>query len=343
MQGTSALIRFFVIFVLSTGLLYLYRLFAIRHKIIDIPNHRSSHLEVTPRGGGLIFIFTWLSGLLYSLFNHELSYTVYQSFFYPVLLIAVVSYIDDYFDISRMTRFVVHVLASAIAIFIIYGFELREAFIPNMLIIGTLVFFSSWSINLFNFMDGLDGFAAVQALFIFVVTGLLLYYENDDDLAYLSLLLAFSVLGFLVWNWPKAKIFMGDVGSTSLGLLIVIFSCSAYKRDTLSPLIYLILYLPFVFDATITMLRRMLNGEKWYHAHKSHAYQRLHAAGWSHQGVLFGLIGLGISNTMLVLLAFIFPRFELTSLCIEIALLMIIYFNIEKAYPMRGKTELSQT
>lgn len=333
--------KFVVIFLLSIGLAYFYRLFAIKHDIVDTPNHRSSHQDIVPRGGGVVFISLWLCTVLLFLFTKETSHTIAFSIIFPVSLVAMVSFIDDYYDIPRILRLFIHLIGSAFAVFMILGYEYSDILIINAFVFGALILTITWSINLFNFMDGLDGFAAIQAIFIFSVSGLLLYKHHDIQLGYLSLLLVFAVMGFLFWNWPKAKIFMGDVGSTSLGLLIMIFASWAYQRNSLSPIIYLILYLPFLFDATITMLRRMLYGEKWYHAHKSHAYQRLHSAGWPHQKVLIWFIGLNMLNAILALLVFTFPNFEGLVLCAEFLLIMVIYFNIEKLYPMRPKIKPS--
>lgn len=271
---------------------------------------------------------------MYGLYTNEISYVLSQMILYPVLVLATVSFMDDYFELPRITRFFIHIMSSACAIYMVFGFSHTDSYLFNIILGLTLILCSTWSINLFNFMDGLDGLAAVQALSIFFTTGLLLFFQNDMVLGYLSFALAFAVMGFLFWNWPKAKIFMGDVGSTSLGFLIFVFACCAYKRSSLNPVIYFILYLPFIFDATVTMFRRMLYGEKWYHAHKSHAYQRLHAAGWSHQKVLLGFINLCVINFLWALILFFFPRFTGYVLCVEFALIIWIYFKIEKIHPM---------
>lgn len=336
--GNEVQMKFAFIFLLSAGLIYIYRIIAIKHDIVDTPNHRSSHSETIPRGAGIVFVLLWLFGVMLALAKNDISGPLAFSILYPVSFIAVVSFLDDYYDIPRTVRLLIHLIASTIAVISILGYEFSSYTYFNAFLLILLVLTSAWSVNLYNFMDGLDGLAAIQAIFIFSVSGLCLYIHEDTELGYLSLLLAFSVMGFLIWNWPKAKIFMGDVGSTTLGILIIIFACWGYKKGSLSPLIYFIMYLPFLFDATITVFRRMLYGEKWYYAHKSHAFQRLHSAGWSHQNVLFAFIGLCLLDSFFALIAFKYPSSFLCVLLMELLLILGIYISIERIYPMMRKS-----
>ena len=135
-----------------------------------------------------------------------------------------------------------------------------------------------WFINLYNFLDGIDGYAGSEAVFL-GLAGFLLF--NDTHF----LVLIFSTLGFLVWNWHKAKIFMGDVGSTLLGYNIAIFTIYYANQESENFWIWIILFSLFIFDATFTLFRRYKNSEKLSQAHKKHAYQRLTQSGWSHSKV----------------------------------------------------------
>jgi Fuc2NAc and GlcNAc transferase len=136
-----------------------------------------------------------------------------------------------------------------------------------------------WFINLYNFLDGIDGYAGSEVLFLGIAGFLLFGGEH-------FLVLVFAVLGFLVWNWHKAKIFMGDVGSTLLGYNIAIFTIYYANEEALNLWIWITLFGLFWFDATLTLYRRYKNGEKLSQAHKKHAYQRLTQSGWSHEKVV---------------------------------------------------------
>jgi len=136
-----------------------------------------------------------------------------------------------------------------------------------------------WFINLYNFLDGIDGYAGSEAIFL-SIAAFMLFGGNH------FLVLAVAVLGFLVWNWHKAKIFMGDVGSTLLGYNIAIFTLYYANQESSNFWIWIILFGVFWLDATFTLFRRYLNGEKLSQAHKKHLYQKLTQMGWAHDRVV---------------------------------------------------------
>jgi Fuc2NAc and GlcNAc transferase len=329
--------NFIIIFLLSVISLYFYSEIAIKYHLLDKPNERSSHNATTPRGGGIVFISLWIIAVLICYFSNNIPVRIMSSLVLPVAVLSIISFLDDYLELRQSLRLLIHLIVSLLFLcFIDY-----RAVIPSTssfsFLIGLnflMAIFSIWSINLFNFMDGLDGFAAIQSIFIFMITGVFLYAKGNSNLGSLSCLLAFSVMGFLVWNWPTAKIFMGDVGSTSLGLLVVIFMLWASKLEALSPVTYIVLYLPFLFDATVTLMRRMLRGEKWYKAHNNHAYQRLHRAGWSHRKVLLGLIGVDSILGLFVILMENYTNFKYFILTFSLFMMLMIYYQVERIFPM---------
>ena len=144
-----------------------------------------------------------------------------------------------------------------------------------------------WFINLYNFLDGINGYAGSEAIFL-ALAGFILFSGNH------FLVLAVAVLGFLYWNWNNAKIFMGDVGSTLLGYNIAIFTIYYANEESTNFWIWIILFGVYWFDATLTLIRRKLNKEKLSQAHKKHGYQRLTQAGWSHYKVTNYSIGLNM-------------------------------------------------
>jgi len=191
-----------------------------------------------------------------------------------------------------------------------------------------------WMTNLYNFMDGSDGFAAAQGLFIFGMAGYFLYDLQVYSFATLSWGLVALLAGFLIWNWPVARIFMGDAGSYFLGFLTAVIALMSYKVYQLPLMLWVILTSLFWFDATVTLLRRMLAREKWYKPHRLHAYQRLIQAGWSHQQVLLSAIGANTILSGLAWLAYHDPRLMPFSFGVAIAFLTCLYIMVEIIKPM---------
>ena len=259
---------------------------ASRFHILDQPNDRSLHTRPTPRSGGLaIFIALLVCGLGAVLFQPA---TSLWALALGALAVAGVSFLDDRRSITPFFRFVVHAVA---AVIIVYGgFFLQRFEIPGVVwqwsyIAGAMfsVAFIVWMINMYNFMDGMDGFAGGMAVIGFGVFALLGWQSGNVLFMLLSLITAAAAGGFLIFNFPPARIFMGDVGSSTLGLLAGTFSLWG-TRDGIFPFwIALLVFSPFIVDATVTLLRRLFRGEKVWQAHKTHYYQRLVQAGWGHR------------------------------------------------------------
>lgn len=196
------------------------------------------------------------------------------------LLIAAIGYLDDRHGLPARWRFLVHVLAASWALWCLGGFPALPVFDVELRLgwlgIPVGVVATVWLLNLYNFMDGIDGIAATEAVTVAAGAALLLWLQGDAGAAALLVILASAALGFLVWNWPPAKIFMGDVGSAYLGFVLAVLALATSAEGVLNLWVWLILLAVFITDATITLLRRLLQGERWYEAHRSHAYQ--HAA-----------------------------------------------------------------
>jgi len=213
------------------------------------------------------------------------------------LLVAAVSFLDDRFSLNAGVRLLVHAGAA--------GWLLSDGFLPQSFVLPGMAFglavpvawvggilFVVWLINLYNFMDGMDGFAAGMAGFGFSAYALLGFMAGDSLFALLSLVVAASATGFLLFNFPPARIFMGDTGASTLGFLVAAFSLWA-DRDGLFPLwVGLLVFSPFIVDATVTLFRRLLTGEKLWEAHRSHYYQRLVRLGWGHRRTVLVEYGL---------------------------------------------------
>lgn len=260
-------------FALTAGL----RRYALARSMLDVPNDRSSHTVPTPRGGGVSIVVTFLSGLV-AMWSAGL---IDSGFFLGAVgaggLVAVIGFMDDHGHIAARWRLLGHFAAAAWVLWWTGGLAPMEvfgiAFDPGWVGNVFALFYLVWMLNLYNFMDGIDGLASVEAISVCGSVCLLYWISGHEGFVWTPLLLAMSVLGFLVWNFPPAKIFMGDAGSGFLGIILGALGLQAASVGPDLLWAWLILLGVFVVDATFTLLRRLLRGEKVYEAHRSHAYQ----------------------------------------------------------------------
>ncbi len=316
----------------------LYRSYAIKKSILDHPNHRSSHSMPTPRGGGVVFPVLWGVFLVVSYFIGFIDGS-YLLLFLPVtFIISLVSFLDDKYQVAARFRFFVQLGVAIYSLFIMGGFPefnlglltINWGWFGSVFICIVLL----WSINLYNFMDGIDGIAAIEALFVLGVGGYFVWDAGGHDLAMVVWSMAAIVCGFLLWNKPPAKIFMGDVGSTLLGFLVVLFAIIGERKYNVPALLWVILYGVFWFDATLTLIRRFIHGDKWYQAHRLHAYQRLQLQNWSHSKIIMGVAIVNIVLAVLANFAYNFPQYMLLALLGGGVILAIGYMVVEKTQPM---------
>jgi UDP-N-acetylmuramyl pentapeptide phosphotransferase/UDP-N-acetylglucosamine-1-phosphate transferase len=258
-----------------------------RKQILDIPNNRSSHSVPTPRGGGIAIAgLTVVLWLLYLLIAHRLE-SSFLLFATGGFLVATMGWIDDVGTAWRSIRFLVHAVAAAIGMLAFGYFD--EIVVPFLGPIHlwwfgvplTFLWITGLT-NAYNFMDGIDGMAGGQAVVAGTGWVILCSMINHPEIGILGLLAASTSLGFLRYNWPPAKIFMGDVGSSFLGYTFALIPLMCRGGNPALPFAALLLVWPFVFDTCFTIIRRARNGENILIAHRSHLYQRLHIAGWSH-------------------------------------------------------------
>ena len=269
-----------------------------RHAIFDRPNERSSHTELTPRGGGIavvaILVLTW--GVLASPESQLQVFTIIAA----VILLACVSWVDDLKSLSPGIRLIAQIVAILPAMLWLHGKSpIFQGIVPEYLdlILAGLIWI--WFINLFNFMDGIDGISGVEAAAIGAGIAIVAIQAPAAGIdPRLAATIAAGAIGFLCWNWHPAKVFLGDVGSVPLGfllgwLLLNLASSGAWAAAAILPLYYLA-------AATITLTRRGLRGEKVWHAHREHFYQRAVQNGRSHAVVS---IGVALCNVVLIGLA----------------------------------------
>ena len=260
-----------------------------RFHILDQPNVRSLHTQPTPRSGGLaILLAVYVCGIGAIYWFGQPWEASYGWLGGSSLVVAGVSYIDDRFTLTSGIRFIVHIVAAALLVFggfIISRLELPglELSLPYWIGVIFALLFVVWMLNLYNFMDGMDGFAGGMAVFGFGTFAVMGWMAGHITFSTISMIIAAASAGFLVFNFPPARIFMGDVGSSTLGLLAAALSLWG-ARDGIFPFwIALLVFSPFIVDATVTLFRRLLRGDKIWQAHKTHFYQRLVQAGWGHR------------------------------------------------------------
>lgn len=270
-------ILFIIAGVVSLLLTSALRRYALSRSLIDIPNARSSHTVPTPRGGGVAIVLSFLLLLPFLSIFSLLPWSAAWGLIGAGVAIAVLGFLDDHGHVAARWRLLGHFSAAAWALFWLGGMPPLKVvgFTVDMGWIGIVLclFYLVWMLNLYNFMDGIDGLASVEAVFACLSASLIYALMGLGSLAWAPLLLSFTVAGFLYWNFPPAKIFMGDAGSGFLGIILGIFSLQAAWASPSLIWVWLILMGVFVMDATFTLIRRLVRGDKVYEAHRSHAYQ----------------------------------------------------------------------
>ena len=317
-------------FVSFSGTLVV-RIAATKTNILDIPNIRSSHNQPTPRGGGLAIAIAWYIAIFVLLLLKEIPDYVFVALLCGVP-ITIISLVDDIITILPKFRLVVQILCASLAIFFLGGINsidlgfaiLHSSFLFSIAAVVGIV----WFTNLFNFLDGIDGYISVEIIFICLAAFILMGLE-------LPLFLAAATAGFLLWNWQPAKIFMGDVGSTLLGFTIGVFAIYYQNINQSSIVIWLMLTSLFWFDATLTLFRRWRNHEQLFKAHRKHAFQRIVQSGFSHQKTVIFSILINMPIMGFVWLALEYPNYLLPVFAVNIAYLYVVMKMVDRRFPFK--------
>jgi Fuc2NAc and GlcNAc transferase len=283
------------VFVISLVLSGVIRKIALARGVLDVPNPRSSHALPTPRGGGLAIVVAVLLATTVMYARGVVPGRLAGALLVGGPIIALIGFIDDLRSVSAAARLAVQFAALSWCVWslgrlppINFGFAILDLGVAGSVV---AVIFLVWFLNLYNFMDGIDGIASVEAISVMGFATLLDYWQGGDFSTILLLLVvAAAVAGFLFWNWPPARIFMGDAGSGFLGFCVGAIACSTIVSGRFSIWIWLILLGAFIVDATVTLSRRWLRGARLAEAHRSHAYQRLSRKYGSHSKITLGLL-----------------------------------------------------
>lgn len=284
---------------------WLLRRYALKHRVLDTPNERSSHTVPTPRGGGVAIVLVYLLSLCAWDAYAAISSGLFWSLFLGGGLIAAVGFWDDHAPLSARLRFAFHLASAALAVWQLGGWPVLDLGFVQWAwgSVGSLVALLAlaWAINAYNFMDGIDGLAGSQAVFVAGAGGALLWLSGVDAMP--LWLLAAASAGFLLLNWPPAKIFMGDAGSGFLGFVLAVHALHATVSGTTTIWPWLILLGVFLVDATLTLLRRALRRIRVTDAHRTHAYQWASRQLGAHKPVTISVVLLNLLMLFPVALA----------------------------------------
>jgi Fuc2NAc and GlcNAc transferase len=281
--------------MILTGML---RSYALSRSMIDIPNERSSHSTPTPRGGGVSVVLTFLAAVCLLFVSNLLSSAMFLAVCGSGGLVALIGFIDDHGHLAPRWRLLGHFSAGAWALFWmgglppldVLGYRLELQWLGY----GLAALYLVWLLNLYNFMDGIDGIASVEGITACLSAAAIYILSGHINLAWPPVMLAMALCGFLYWNFPPARIFMGDAGSGFIGIILGVFSLQAGWAASEFFFIWIILLGVFIIDATLTLIRRLLRGERVHEAHRSHAYQYASRQCGRHLPVTLGVLAINV-------------------------------------------------
>jgi Fuc2NAc and GlcNAc transferase len=309
-----------------------------RRGMFDVPNQRSSHANPVPRGGGIAIVTAFVIGLLLIFGGQGMDARLLVIVVPGASAVAAVGWLDDRHGASPRLRAAVHFVAAAWAVAWLGGLPELQVGLTHIVLgrVGAVLAVVGvvWFLNLFNFMDGIDGIAGSQAVLIALVAGLIAWLNADRSLAVAWLLLGGSAAGFVVWNWPPARIFMGDVGSGFLGYCLAVLALVGERSGSVPLLAWTILVAVFGFDATITLVRRLIRGERVYEAHRRHAYQRAVISGFTHRTVTIAAATITAALGAGALAAALQPAVLWPVLLGALLMLCAVYAALERRQPM---------
>ena len=285
---------------------------------LDRPNARSLHAQAVPRGGGLAIWAGWLAATFWLPGS--------KPWLGPWIAILAVSLLDDRRGVHPAARLAVHIAAAATWVWLA-----ATAVHPIVAILAIV-----WMANLYNFMDGIDGLAAAMAVAGFGAYAAAAWLAGGAGVPYF-LALAAATVPFLLFNTPPARVFLGDVGSVPLGFLAAIFGITGWQEQWWPPWFPVLVFLPFIGDASVTLVYRLLRGARVWEAHREHHYQRLVQIGWSHGRTLALYVALmvGVAGSGLAALAWA-PAVGVVLLAVWAVIIAVMFAAIEYHWRRRG-------
>ncbi len=308
-------------------------------RIIDHPNERSLHQSPIPRTGGVAILLGIAAGTLSLLvFRYPTSAMVDVPekplvLICAFLTIGLVSLYDDWRGVRASWRLLVQFAAAVLIL------ASRDWFYgaPVWCTVAGVMFLV-WSVNLYNFMDGMDGFAAGMSVAGFSALALAAWIGGEHMMATGPALVASACLGFLLVNFPPARIFMGDLGSTVLGALAGIALLAFHANGVLPVWLGILIFSPFVVDATVTLIRRVLRGERFWEAHRQHYYQRLVQRGWGHRKtVLVEYVLMALTASSAVIANGLPLRWQWAIIGVWVLIYAVLMYAIDRTEPKENE------
>ena len=301
--------------------------------LVDHPNERSLHDRPVSRAGGIAILAGVACGFAIAAYLASPG-PGYGWVIAGGSIIVAVSFADDVRRVSPAIRIACHLAASAFVV--LAGLSGERIALPwTSVELGPVsaalvtMLFVAWLVNLYNFMDGMDGFAGGMTVIGFTTLAMLCVHRDAVVLAAMGSVVAAAGLGFLLFNFPPAKIFMGDLGSSLLGYLCAVMMLSAERSASLPLWISVLVFSPFVVDASVTLVRRIIAGERPWRAHRSHFYQRLVRLGWGHRKTVVREYGLMLACAVSAAAAIGMPPGGQTALlCIWVAVYVTLALRI---------------
>ena len=316
-----------VVVAIFTGVISFYSCikamtWAEKSNMIAQPGERQSHEVATPTGGGLGLIFSIVVTALLLQLAFPLPVFWWQNMLPGILLLAIVGWRDDKIPVSSLLRLLIQLTVSVWLL----GFGWLQFSSTNLALFVGAIVAMVWFINLYNFMDGSNGMAGFQGVFAGMMLAFIFQFGGQFEMALIALLVAAACAGFLPLNFPRARVFMGDVASVPLGFIFASLAVYGMRTGILSLPVSILIMSVFVVDATLTLLARVFRGERWYTAHAQHVYQRLIAQGWSHRQVLVLYQAINVILVLpAIVLAEIFPQYAMVTVGLSLLLLGVCW------------------
>lgn len=334
---------FLLAFAATAVMVAAVRRYSLRHRVLDLPSARSSHAAPTPRGGGLGIAVTIAVAIGALASSATIAVRDAAGVLGGLALVATIGWLDDHRSIRPAARAVVQVIAVAWMLALIGAPDTLDAGVARIPLGPAAPFLYGlalvWLINLYNFMDGTDGIAATEGLAVALAAALLFAHGGADGWAYAAAAIAGACAGFLPWNWAPAKIFMGDVGSYTLGFVFGMLAVVGERDGTVPALVWVALLAAFAWDATFTLLARIRAGERWYAPHKCHAYQRCVQLGHGHATVALGVLVLNLAVCWpLAWAAWRWPAARPWAVIASALIMLAVWLTVQRCHRRQART-----
>lgn len=263
-------------------------------RLLDTPNSRSSHQTPTPRGGGIAIVTGVMITVLAALGLGYIAPTPIYWILLPLGLIAILGFSDDLFNLNVGMRLTIQFLLAGLGVYFI-GVDNEWPQSVQLLAAGVMILFIVWMTNLYNFMDGINGLAALEAISVCMGMAFIYWVQTaNTDVIYLLIIITASTCGFLCWNFPTAKLFMGDAGSLFLGLSLGLLTIESASEDFHLAVAWLIMLGVFIVDASYTLFYRLITKQAVHQAHRTHAYQKTAIKLNSHALTTFAIVAINL-------------------------------------------------